>query len=80
MADVVETQVRGNATKAKDREAAIAIVRLDHIANVEKGAFILVLFTHEMEGVWEFRVAVRGSVINGGNEGDLPARAEVVHE
>ena len=69
-----------NASKTEDREATIAIVWLNNVANVEKSTFVLVIATHVMERVLLLWVSIRSSVIDGCDKGNSPASAQVVNE
>ena len=69
----VLADVSGDTTKAKDREAPIVVVGLEHVAHRVKRFLILVIWTHEMEGTWVGRVAVGSCVVNRSHDGNLPA-------
>ena len=82
VADLVEAQVPRNSPEAKDRETAIVVVRLHNLANVPQRLLVLVLviLIIEVKRAHLTWIAITRCVIDGGDEGDLPARAKVINE
>ena len=82
MADIVQSHVTRYSTEAEYGEASIVVVRLNNLANIVQGLLVLICktFTIKVKRAHLARVAIRGGVVDGGDEGDLPARPQVIHE
>ena len=48
MANLINSKVARDATKSKDRETPVIIVRLYHCANVQKRGFVLIVTAQKM--------------------------------
>jgi len=69
------------AAKAEDRERFVIVVRFDNVADVPERLLVLIgLVSNVMERLWGRRRAIATSVVDSGDEADLPASTEVVNE
>ena len=70
------------AAKAEDRERFVIVVRFDNVADVPERLLVLIglVFSNVMKRVWGRRMAIASSVVDSGDEADLPASTEVVNE
>lgn len=70
----------GNTTEAKGGELLRLVVRLQDVSNLTDRSFILVVLTHEVQGLRGRGGTVRSSIVDSKGQVDLPAGPQVVHE
>ena len=81
MWNLPDTHVAWDSTETENWEALIEIVWLDDATYIHERLFVLVgSCTHVMERVRHSRSAIAPRVVDCGNEGNLPAWAQVVHK
>lgn len=69
----VDSKMARNTSKTEDWERLVKIVWLDDLTNISESGLVLVVLAEVMERAGVGGLAVRGSVVNGGDKGDGPA-------
>jgi len=68
------------STKSEHRERPVRVVRLKDRSDSTESSFVLIVGTHEVKTAGACRCSIRSCVVNGRDEGNLPAGSEVVYE